>query len=815
MKISYNWLKEYIDIDNSPEELAEIMTNIGLEVSDIEMFSSVKGGLEGFVIGEVTECEKHPDADKLSVTKVNIGEKTELDIVCGAPNVAKGQKVLVATVGTKLYNNKEEFLIKKVKIRGQVSEGMICAEDEAGLGTSHDGIMVLDQSAKPGTPAAEYFNVEKDIIFEIDLTPNRIDAASHLGVARDIAAWKNLAEDFGYNKPDVSKFRTNTGNKCGIKIIVENTEACPRYMGICISNVKVERSPAWLENKLKAIGINPTNNIVDITNYILHETGQPLHAFDKDKIKGNKVIVKTLPENTKFITLDEEERKLTKNDLMICNEEEGMCIAGVLGGTSSGVNENTKNIFIESAYFNPSWIRKTAKYHGISTDASFRFERGADIEMLPYAIKRAAILMSEIAGGEICSDLQDVYPQKAEMKKVNFSYSKCFKAIGKNIGKEKVDRIIKALEIEISEEKGDNAILFIPPYRVDAYRQADIEEEILRIYGYNNIEIPQKIVISVKPAPKPDNEKISGKISGFLTGAGFTEIMCNSLIKDSYQDFATEPDIKTVKLHNPLSRDLNIMRFTMLFGGLESIAYNINRKNPDLKFFEFGRIYSQLRENNSSDINNYFEKTKCALWTTGKHHQLHWDQKEEETGFFKLKGYCERILELFSMDFQNLKKEKQKNAMLNYCLNYFIDDKIVLTIGEASKKVLKITDIEQAVYFAEFDWDFLINSIKNKSIKYEAVSRFPVVKRDLSIMINKNITYEELRKTAFETEPNYLTEVQLFDVYSGKGIDENKISYALSFTLEDKSKTMTDKQIDKIMQRIIKSYADKFNAVLR
>lgn len=814
MKISYNWLREYIDIDFPVEQLSEILTDLGLEVSKIEDYCSIQGGLKGFVTGEVIECKKHPNADKLYITKVDIGQPELLDIVCGAPNVATGQKVVVATVGTMLYTNDGEFQIKKAKIRGESSQGMICAEDEMGVGDSHDGIMVLEDSVIPGTPASKYFNIENDIVFEIDLTPNRIDAASHIGVARDIAAWINQNKDFSYKKPDISKFE-NSKSDCNISVIIENSDACPRYMGLCINNIKVQDSPEWLKNKLNAIGVKPINNIVDITNFVLHETGQPLHAFDKEMIKGNKVIIKTLEKGTKFTTLDEVERELDDTDLMICNQQEGMCIAGVMGGIDSGITNKTKSVFLESAYFNPTWVRKTAKKHGISTDSSFRFERGADIDMLPFAIKRAALLIKEIAGGDICSELIDEYPKKINKRIIDFDYQKCFKAIGKDLGIDLTDKILEGLEIKIIDKTENRAKLEIPHYRVDVTRQADVNEEILRVYGYNNIEVPEKFTMNINKTQNPDKDLITNKVSDYLAGNGFIQIMCNSLIKDTYSKYAEEFEIKPVSLHNALSKDLEYMRFTLLFGGLESIAYNINRKNADLKFFEFGRIYSQNSENNSSDIKNYNESDRLGLWLTGDSQKASWNQEANQSDIFLLKAYCENLLNYFGLDISLLEFNTGNNSCFTHFINYKYKNNDLVIISKVSNSLLKEVDIEQDVFYAEFNFNLLIEIISNKKIEYIPSSKFPPVKRDLAILINNDITYEKLKDLAFKTERNYLKSVHLFDVYDGKGIPDGKISYALNYTLQDDKKTMTDKQIDSIMQRITKAYEKEFDAKLR
>ena len=814
MRISYNWLKEYIDIDYSPEDLAKILTDLGLEVGSIEEYSSVKGALDGFLIGEIIECIKHPNADKLTLTKVNVGLPELLNIVCGAPNVKRGQKVVIATIGSTIYMNESSFEIKKTKIRGEVSEGMICAEDEIGLGTSHDGIMVLEDNAIPGTPAADFFNIKKDIIFEIDLTPNRIDAASHIGIARDIAAWKAQFEDFSYKKPDVENFQTGN-SACNIEIVIENTEACPRYMGLCISNVKVQDSPDWLKNRLLSIDVKPINNIVDITNYVLHETGHPLHAFDKKMITGNKVIIKTPRKDSSFTTLDEIERKLSDNDLMICNSEEEMCIAGVMGGLKSGISNTTNEVFLESAYFNPSWIRRTAKRHSINTDSSFRFERGTDIDILPFAIKKAALMIKEIAGGEICGNLIDVYPIKNQKNKILFDYQQCKRAIGKEIESERIDKIIKALEIDIISRSDNKAELVIPHYRVDVTRQADINEEILRIYGYNNIDLPGKIVMNIKADNRHDVDSTVNQISAFLTANGMSEIMCNSLIKESYFAFAKHFEVEPVKLHNPLSRDLNTMRFSLLFGGLESISFNINRKNPDLKLFEFGRIYTQTDAKDENSVEKYYEQFMLGLWFSGNYKKQNWNQKEEKVDFFDLKAYCEKIINMFGLTYSEIAVKNKANYMYKYVLEYYLNNKLLLTLGEVNDKVLNNFDISQNVLFAEFNFGLIISSLKNKKTIYKPISKFPPVRRDLAVLIDKSIKYSQLKELAIQTEPIYLKEMGLFDVYSGKGIEDGKISYAMSFILEDSEKTMTDTQIDNIMNNILDAYKTNFNLILR
>lgn len=808
MNISLNWLKNYINIGDSPESIAEDLTSIGLEVSSISNFSSVKGGLKGLVVGEVLTCEKHPNADKLSITTVDIGCCEIQKIICGAPNVAVGQKVIVATPGTILYSNDTSFEIKKTKIRGEESNGMICAEDEIGIGTSHEGIMVLPNDTPVGLPASEYFNIEEDTVFEIDLTPNRIDAASHIGLARDLAAFRNIE----YKFPDISNFKISK-NTYSINIEVENSNACPRYSGICMDNIKVAESPKWLQNRLKAIGLNPINNIVDITNFVMHETGQPLHAFDGDKIFKDKIIVKTVEENYKFITLDGVERNLKSKDLMICNASEPMCIAGVFGGLDSGITENTKKLFIESAYFNPIWVRKTAKTHGISTDSSFRFERGADINMTLFAAMRAAMLIEEINAGEISSEIIDVYPNKIKNNIVEFSYENCCKLIGKEITKLEINRILNALEIKILENNEENLILEIPYYRVDVTREADVVEDILRIYGYNNIENPEKISISVNTSEKINTEKLQNIISDLLVSCGFNEIKCNSLISSKYFD---SEDKSIVRIYNPLSADLAVMRPTPIFGGLETIVYNLHHKVLNLNLFEFGRTYHANSEiSQVSNIERYSESNFLALWITGKKDVLSWNQKEAESNFFTLKTFINKITARLGIDLDKLKNEYISNSNFEYSLKYEYNNDIFCSFGKINPKLAKSTDCDKDVFYAEINWDLVKVLVAENTISYRASSKFPKVKRDLALIIDKNITYNQLVELAKKIEPKYISEINLFDVYQGENIGQDKISYALSFSLEDYDKTMTDKQIDKIMQRIIKAFETELKAILR
>lgn len=815
MKISYNWLKNYIKTNLSVDEVSTILTDTGLEVEGLEQFESVKGGLEGLVIGQVTSCKKHPNADTLSVTTVNIGTENELPIVCGAPNVAEGQKVVVATVGTTLYSGNENFKIKKAKMRGEPSEGMICAEDEIGLGTSHDGIMVLDDSAKIGMPAKEYFNIETDTVFEIGLTPNRIDGASHIGTARDLAAFLSLTEKTELTKPSVDAFKVDNNN-LPIEIIVENTEACPRYTGVTISNVKVKPSPEWLQNRLKAIGLNPINNLVDISNFVLHETGQPLHFFDADKIEGNKVIIKTLAEGTPFVTLDETERKLSANDLMICDENKGMCIAGVFGGITSGVSENTKNIFIESAHFNSVFVRKTAKRHDLHTDASFRFERGSDPNITVYALKRASLLIKEIAGGEISSNIVDVYPEPVADYKVDLTFRNLKRLIGKEIEKEKVKNILESLDIKIIEEDNDKLSLEIPTYRVDVRREVDVIEEILRIYGYNNIEISEHVNSSLSYSPKPDKEKIQNTISDILSANAYNEIMCNSLTKaDYYNNLESFKPTNLVKILNPLSNDLNVMRQTLLFGGLESVIYNQNRKNADLKLYEFGNCYYLKDTDSENPLKKYDEEQHLALFITGNKTEENWISKEEATSFFLLKSYVENILEKLGFNLNQIESEEVSSDIFTEGLSYQYNKNQIVNFGILNKKVLKPFDIDTKVYFAEFSWDTVLKLSVRNNIRYTEISKYPEVRRDLALLLDKEVRFAKIKELAFKAERKLLKKVSLFDVFEGEKLGANKKSYAVSFILQDENKTLTDKQIDKITNNFIRIFEKELGAQIR
>lgn len=819
MKISYNWLKDYVKLDLSAEQVSTILTDTGLEVEGLEEVQSVKGGLEGLVIGEVLTCEKHPDADKLSVTTVNLGAEKPSQIVCGAPNVAAGQKVVVATVGTILYDGDNEFKIKKSKIRGVESLGMICAEDEIGLGTSHDGIMVLDADAKPGTPAKEYFNIENDYVFEIGLTPNRIDGASHIGTARDIVAYLKQTQEIELDMPSVDEFKVdNTNGKTTVE--VRHAEGCKRYSGVCISNVNIEESPDWLKNKLRVIGLSPINNVVDITNFVLHETGQPLHAFDASKITGDKVIVDTLPEKTKFTTLDEVERELSDRDLMICNLEEGMCIAGTLGGLDSGVTDSTTDIFLESAYFNPVMVRKTARRHGINSDSSFRFERGCDPNNNVYALKRAAMLIKEIAGGEISSEVIDHYPEKVENYRVEVNYSRMNRLIGKDLSKEVVNKILNSLDIEVVEDNGDDAVLSVATYRVDVLREADVVEEILRIYGYNNVEFSSRVNASLAPSQNPDREKLRNVVANSLSDNGFNEIMCNSLTKYAYYEdrkpFVAE---ETVKILNPLSSDLNAFRQSLVFGGLESIVYNANRKSPNLKFYEFGNCYKYTSTDSSDVTDKYVYTENLGLFLVGSKTEESWNTPQQEVSFATLKAYVDNLLGRFGLKTQNMDVASVSNDVISEGLAYrFKTGKdsyaSLVEFGFVKRKLYKEFGIENQVYFAEFNFDLLLKKLNTK-VTFEELAKFPVVKRDLSMLLDKKVKFEDIQRLASKAERNLLTGVNLFDLYEGDNLEAGKKSYAVSFYLQDKNKTLTDKQIDKIMNKFISTFERELGAQLR
>lgn len=821
MKISYNWLKRYINVDIESVKLAELLTNCGLEVEGLEMIQSVKGGLKGVVIGEVMTKIKHPNADTLVCTKVNIGGDHILPIVCGAPNVEVGQKVPVATVGTTIYMGDDSFVIKKSKIRGEVSEGMICAEDELGLGTEHAGIMVLKPEAEVGSLAKDYFKIEEDYVFEIGLTPNRADATSHIGVARDLVAVLNHHypnEKFKLKIPSVENFSIENESQL-INVVVEDTEACPRYTGITLSGIEVKESPTWLQNHLISLGLKPINNIVDITNFVLFETGQPLHAFDADEIKGNKVIIKKLADKTKFITLDEVERSLTQDDLMICNQEKGMCIAGVFGGLGSGVTNSTKNIFLESAYFDASTIRKTSKYHGLQTDASFRFERGTDPNITEYALKRACLLLKELANAKTSSPIIDVYPSPIEKWNVDIKYTNVDRLIGKVIDRSEIKRILVNLGIEITTESDLGLSLLIPTYKVDVTREADVIEEILRVYGYNNIEISDSLNSSISYREATDQkEKIQNLIANYLTDCGFYEIINNSLISSKYAGKSEVINVENnVKVLNPVSIDINVMRQSLLFGGLESVAYNQNRKNTDIKFYEFGRIYKVEKEDDSGDnpLNKYSESTHLGILLSGKTSLENWQQKSMDVDFFTTKFYIDQIIKRMGLNIAGIKALDQTDQNFSYGQSYEINGKTIVSFGSLSKKILKQFDIKQEVFYADFCWELITKAARKAKVQYKEITKFPEVRRDLAMLLKKEITFEELKKLAFKTERKLLKEVSLFDIYEGVSIEKDKKSYAVSFILQDQYQTLTDKIVDKVMNKMMKAFEQNLQAIIR
>ncbi len=827
MNISYNWLKRYIALKDDAETVAKILTSIGLEVGTVEEKESIRGGLKGLVVGEVLKCEPHPNSDHLHITKVNVGEAEPLPIVCGAPNVAAGQKVIVATIGTVLYDGDQSFTIKKGKLRGEDSFGMICAEDEIGVGTDHAGIIVLPADTPVGMKAADYYHIENDTIIEVDITPNRSDAASHYGVARDLYAYyKAHGQEVALTKPSVDEFKSDL-NESPISVHVEAPDAAPRYSGLYIKSVEVKESPEWLKNSLLAIGLRPINNIVDVTNFVLHECGQALHAFDADKIKGNEIHVRYARKGEKFVTLDGVEREMDARDLMIANKEEAMCIAGVFGGLESGVTENTKNIFLESAYFDPVTIRKTSRRHQLQTDASFRYERGCDPCNTIYVLKRAAMLIQELAGGEFVGTIHDNIASQELLKpwSVTIDINRVNSLIGKAIGEDTIETILRALEINIVAKHGDSWQLEVPRYRVDVQRECDVVEDILRIYGYDNIEFPEKLNTSLAYGIKPDPEKLRRKIAEQLTAQGFNEILNNSLTKVSYYEPLTQLTLDTcVKIMNPLSQDLGVMRQALLFGGLESIARNANRKNSDLKFYEFGNCYhynGELKIKNYELIQNdplkaYSEEPHIGLWLTGNKAAQTWVRKEEKTTFYQLRAYVNNILVRLGVDLSKTTVERLENELFSDGLVIkAANGKALGYIGIVARKQLKIFDIDQEVYYADLDWNQLLKQNKQYKAVINDLPKYPEVKRDFALLVDKSVEFADLARAAFSTEKKLLKNVYLFDVYEGKNLEPGKKSYALSFILQDAENTLKDTQIENIMNRLKATFEEKFNATLR
>ena len=820
MNISYNWLKDYLDFDLQPDEVAAALTSIGLETGGVEEVQTIKGGLEGLVIGEVLTCEEHPNSDHLHITTVNVGGAEPLQIVCGAPNVAAGQKVVVAVNGTKLYDGDECFTIKRSKIRGVESNGMICAEDEIGIGTDHAGIIVLPADAVVGTPAKEYYNVKSDYVLEVDITPNRVDATSHFGVARDLAAYlKQNGKPANLKRPSVDAFKIDD-EVPAIEVVVENKEACLRYSGITIKNVTVKESPEWLQNRLKVIGLRPINNVVDITNYILHGVGQPLHSFDADKIKGNKVVVRSATEGAKFVTLDGVERTLTDRDLMICNVEEPMCIAGVFGGLDSGVTEQTKNVFLESATFHPTWIRKTARRFGLNTDASFRYERGLDPNQTVEVMKRAALLIQEVAGGTITGAIQDIYPVPVAPYRVELTYDKVNALIGKVIPVETVKSILESLEMKIVSETAEGLVIDVPVYRIDVQRDVDVIEDILRIYGYNNVEFSDNVKSNLSyQTPTDRSYKLQNLISEQLCGCGFNEILNNSLTRSAYYDnLSTYPVSHCVMLMNPLSADLNCMRQTLLFGGLESVEHNAKRKNGNIRFFEFGNCYDYNidHKKEGETLAEFSEDYRLGLWVSGSRVDNNWAHPNEKSSVYELKAYVENILVRLGVNLQKVIFGNLANDIYSAGLSITTSSGRQLgTMGIVSPKICKELDIETDVYYAELSWTLLMKEIKKSKVTFSEISKFPAVKRDLALLLEKNVQFAEIEKIATESERKLLKDVALFDVYEGKNLPAGKKSYAVSFYLQDEGKTLNDKQIDAIMKKIQTNLEQKLGAQLR
>lgn len=820
MNISYKWLKEYVDFDLTPQHVAEALTSCGLEVGGLEEVQTIRGGLKGLYVGKVLTCEPHPNSDHLHITTVDLGKGEPQQIVCGAHNVAANQKVIVADLGCVLYDGDKEFVIKRSKLRGVESLGMICAEDEIGVGTSHDGIIVLPEDAPIGMPAAEYYNLESDWVIEVDITANRSDALSHYGVARDLYAWlKQNNYQTELHKPNCDAFEVDNESLI-IDVEVKNTEACKRYACVSITNCDVKESPEWLQNKLKIVGIRPINNIVDITNYIMMAYGQPMHCFDADMVAGHKIVVTTQPEGTKFITLDGEEHSLSERDLSICNANEAMCIAGIFGGKGSGTYENTRNIVLESAYFHPTWIRKSARRHGLSTDASYRFERGIDPNGQVYALKQAAILCKELAGGQVSMQIKDVYPEPIEGSKVVLTYDYVNSLIGKEIGKDTIKSIVTSLEMKIEAENENQIEILVPAYRVDVKRPCDVVEDILRIYGYNNVEIPLQLKGTLTiPTDEDRNRKYINLISEQLVGGGFNEILNNSLTKVSYyKDLNRYTEETTVKILNPLSADLGVMRQTLLFGGLESIVRNANRKNSNLRFFEFGNCYHYDESKKEADklIKAYTQDQHLGLWVTGKRVENSWAHPNEDASFYELKAYVENILVRLGLSLQAVTLVKGENNIFEDSISIVTKaGKIIAELGVVAYKLTKNMGITNEVFFADIYWDNLLKAVKKHVVEYKEISKYPAVSRDLALLVDKTVEFEQIKEIAYSTEKKLLKAVELFDVYEGKNLPEGKKSYAVNFILQDEQKTLNDKQIDSIMNKLIDNLTKRLNAELR
>ena len=820
MEISYKWLKEYVDFDLTPQETADVLTSCGLEVDSLEEVQTIKGGLKGLYVGKVLTCEMHPNSDHLHITTVDLGKGEPQQIVCGAPNVAAGQKVIVADLGCVLYDGDKEFVIKKSKLRGVESNGMICAEDEIGVGTSHDGIIVLPEDAPVGQPAAEYYHLESDWVIEIDITANRSDALSHWGVARDLYAWlKRNGYNTSLHRPDCSEFTVDNTN-LPIDVEIENTEACKRYACVSITGCEVKESPEWLQDKLKVIGLRPINNIVDITNYVVMAYGQPMHCFDADMVKGNKIVVRTQPEGTKFVTLDGEEHTLGEHDLSICNAEEPMCIAGIFGGKGSGTYDTTTNVVLESAYFHPTWIRKSARRHGLSTDASYRFERGIDPNGIIYALKQAAILCKQLAGGKVSMEIKDVYPTPIADARVQLDYEYVDRLIGKKIGNDMIRSIVESLDMKVVSETDTGLELDVPAYRVDVQRPCDVVEDILRIYGYNNVEIPTQLKSSLTILGDEDKAyHHQNVISEQLVGCGFREILNNSLTKTAYYtELNHYTEDTTVKVMNPLSSDLGVMRQTLLFGGLESICRNVNHKMPNLRFFEFGNCYhfSPEKNNDEDPIKAYTEEMHLGMWLTGKRVEGSWAHADEQSNFYELKAYVMNIFTRLGVNPGIVVAEKSDNNVFGKALALKArSGKLLCEMGTVSHKLLKKMDIDQDVFYADINWNNIMRAIKKNETLYHDISKFPSVSRDLALLIDKSVEFEQIEQIARQTEKKLLKSVELFDVYEGKNLPEGKKSYAVNFILQDETKTLNDKQIEAIMTKLINNLKQKLGAELR